>query len=211
MGKETALSLAKMGASLVLVCRNEDKGRIAMNEIIQKSGNSSIELLIADLQSQKEVRQVAKKFLSNHSRLDVLVNNAGTNFPTYAETEDGIERTMAVNYFAPFLLTNLLLAFLGSSAPSRVVNVTSEEHFGAKLDLSNLSQDRIMGTVGSRAYGRSKLALVLFTYELARRLERNKVTANCVDPGAVRTKIWGQAGALTPIMRLLSLFMKGPA
>src|SRR4029077_7415342 len=119
-----------------------------------------------DLLLQREVRKVASGFASSHKRLDVLVNNAGSNFPDYAKTEDGIERTMALNYFAPFLLTNLLLGLLEESAPSRVVNVSSTAHYGGRLDLDNINGGGDMGLGGLGAYGRSKLALVLFTYEL---------------------------------------------
>ena len=207
IGKETALGLAKMGASLVLICRDGEKGEAAKEEIAKATGNASIELFLADLLSQREVRRLAAEFKATHPRLDVLVNNAGASFTGYAETEDGIERTMAVNYFTPFLLTNLLLETLKNSAPSRVVNVASSEHYNGHLDLENVNKDSRMGTVGSGAYARSKLAIVLFTYELARRLRGTGVTANCLHPGAVRTNIWGHAGALTPLFRFMSFFM----
>jgi retinol dehydrogenase 14 len=207
IGKETALGLAKMGASLVLVCRDNEKGEAAREEIVRATRNGSIELIVADLLSQREVRRVAADFRALHPRLDVLINNAGSSFLDYGETEDGIERTMAINYFTPFLLTNLLLDTLKDSAPSRVVNVTSSEHKDGHLDLNNAGRDTRMGTVGSEAYRRSKLALVLFTYELARRLQGTGVTSNCLHPGAVRTKMWSQAGAFTLLFRLFSIFM----
>ncbi len=207
IGKETALGLAKMGAGLVLVCRDKGKGEAAREEIAKATGNSSTELLVADLLLQREVRRVAAEFKANHPKLDVLINNAGASFINYAETEDGIERTMAINYFTPFLLTNLLLDTLKGSAPARVVNVTSSEHKDGRLDLNNISRDSRMGRVGAEAYRRSKLALVLFTYELARRLQGTGVTANCLHPGAVRTKIWSHAGVFTPLFRVLSVFM----
>jgi NAD(P)-dependent dehydrogenase (short-subunit alcohol dehydrogenase family) len=211
IGKRTALALAKMGASLVLVCRNEKSAKEAIDEIVRKTGNNSIELIVADLLLQREVRRAASEFLSkNHSKLDVLINNAGSNFPSYQETEDDIEKTMALNYFAPFLLTNLLLDIVEKSVPSRIVNVSSVGHFGGHLDLNNLTKDRRMGAQGFAAYQRSKLAIVLFTYELARRLNGKSVTANCLHPGAVRTHIWAHAGAATPFTRLASLFMKSP-
>jgi len=207
IGKKTALGLAKMGASLVLVCRDKGKGEAAREEIVKATGNDSIELLLGDLLPQGEVRRVAAEFNDKHPRLDVLINNAGASFTEYAETEDHVERTMAINYFTPFLLTNLLLDTLKKSSPSRVINVASSEHYGGHLDPDNLSRDKHMGTVGSGAYSRSKLALVLFTYELARRLQGTGVTANCLHPGAVRTNIWSHAGAYTPLFRLLSVFM----
>jgi retinol dehydrogenase 14 len=210
IGKETALGLAKMGATLVLVSRDKQKGEVVREEIVKVTGNSSTELLVADLLLQKEVRRVVAEFETRHPRLDVLINNAGASFMDYAETEDGIERTMAVNYFAPFLLTNLLLDTLKQSAPARIVNVTSSEHEGGHLDLNNVGRDTRMGRVGSDAYRRSKLAVVLFTYELARRLQGTGVTANCLHPGAVRTKIWLNAGAFTLLFRLFSVFMISP-
>jgi retinol dehydrogenase 14 len=210
IGKATALGLAKMDANLILVCRDKGKGEAAREEIVKASGNNSIELIIADLLPQREVRRVAAEFKANHSRLDVLINNAGASFIDYAETEDGIERTMAVNYFAPFLLTNLLLDTLKTSAPSRVINVTSSEHKDGHLDSSNIGKDTRMGRVGAEAYRRSKLAVVLFTYELARRLQGSGVTSNCLNPGAVRTKIWSNAGAFTLLFRIFSIFMASP-
>lgn len=210
IGKATALGLTKLGATLVLVCRDETKGREAVAEITKKSGNGSIELILGDLLLQKEVRRVAAEFLSTHSQLDVLINNAGSNFPNYAETEDGIERTMALNYFAPFLLTNLLLGVMEKSSPSRIVNISSIAHFSGDLQLNNLTKDRRMGTGGLGAYARSKLALVLFTYELSRRLNGKQITANCLHPGAIRTNIWRHSGAFAPLVRFASLFMNGP-
>ena len=207
IGKETAMGLAKMGASLVLVCRDREKGETAKEQIARAAGNVSIDLFQADLLPQREVRRVAAEIKATYPRLDVLVNNAGASFMDYAETEDGIERTMAINYFTPFLLTNLLLETLRNSAPSRVVNVTSSEHYNARLDIDNINKDSRMGTVGSDAYRRSKLTVILFTYELARRLQGTGVTANCLHPGAVRTKMWDNAGALTPLFRFMSLFM----
>lgn len=210
IGKATALALAKTGATLVLACRDKGSGEAAREEVVRETGNGPVELLQADLLAQREVRRLAAEFRAAHTRLDVLVNNAGASYTDYAETEDGIERTMAVNYFAPFLLTNLLLDTLKGSAPSRVVNVASSEHSAGRLDLDNLTRDSRMGSVGQVAYARSKLALVLFTYELARRLQGTGVTANCLNPGAVRTKIWSNAGAFTPLFRLFSVFAQSP-
>jgi len=210
IGKETARNLAKMGASLVLVCRDRGKGESAKEEIARASNRTSTELLLADLLSQNEVKRVVAEFKAVHARLDVLVNNAGASFMDYAETEDGIERTMAINYFTPFLLTNLLVDTLKNSVPSRVVNVSSTEHHDAHFDINNINKDSRMGTLGSEAYRRSKLAVILFTYELARRLQETGVTTNCLHPGAVRTNIWSHSGALTPLFRFMSLFMQSP-
>lgn len=207
IGKEAALALARMGAEIILVSRDPFKGASAVEEIKRESGNQSVELLAADLLLQREVRKVVGEFRSNHERLDVLINNAGSQFPRYEVTEDGIERTMALNYFAPFLLTNLLMNCLGQSAPSRVVNVASTVHNRAHLDIGNLGHDSRMGMGGLDAYGRSKLALVMFTYELAKRFQGKGVTANCLHPGNVRTHIWARTGSFSPLTRLASLFM----
>ena len=208
IGKTTAIGLAQLGADLVLVCRNKDRAQKAIDEIKRTTGNDSIDLIVSDLLLQKEVRRVVNHFLGTHSRLDVLINNAGSNFHRYKETEDGIEQTMALNYFTPFLLSNLLLDILKKSAPSRIVNVSSVGHFGGRLDLDNVARDRRMGAEGFSAYQRSKLALVMFTYELARRVDPKLVTVNCLHPGAVRTNIWAHAGLATPLTRIASLFMK---
>jgi len=208
IGKAAAVDLAKLGADLVLLCRNRDKADAAKDDIVSASGRQ-VDIIIADLLLQKEVRRAASEFLETHSKLDVLINNAGANFVTHSETEDGIERTMALNYFAPFLLTNLLVSTLRKSAPSRIVNVSSVAHYEGSLDLSNLRKGG-MGLGGLGAYGRSKLALNLFTYELARRLQGSGVTANCLHPGAVRTNIWSHASVFTPFTMLASLFMLSP-
>jgi len=209
IGKAAALSLARMGADLVLICRRREKGEEARSEIATASGRE-VGLVVADLLLQSEVRRAASEFLSSYSRLEVLLNNAGADFPTYGETAEGIERTMALNYFSHFLLTNMLLESLKRSAPSRIVNVSSVAHYRASIDFDDINGRTKMGPRGLGAYGRSKLALVMFTYELARRLQGSGVTANCLHPGAVRTNIWSHAGPFTPFTKLASLFMRSP-
>ena len=165
--------------------------------------------LLADLSSMAEVRRLAEAFKGRYGRLDVLVNNAGAIFVRRQNTVDGYEMTFALNHLSYFLLTNLLLDLLKASAPSRIVNVASDAHEGAKLDLDNLNGGRFF-TV--QAYGRSKLANILFTYELARRLEGTGVTANALHPGFVATGFGANNGALTRIfMRLSHLFALTPA
>jgi len=210
LGKATALSIAKMGAELTIVCRDRTRGESARRDISRESGSASVSLMVADLLLLKEVRRTASEFRGSNGRLDVLINNAGSNFPGYVETEDGLERTMALNYFAPFLLTNLLLDILEGSAHSRVVNVSSSAHYSGRLDLDDINGGGRMGMGGLGAYGRSKLALVFFTYELARRLQGKGVTANCLHPGAVRTHIWAHAGVFRPLSMLASQFMMSP-
>ncbi len=193
MGRETALALAQMNATVVMVCRNKRKGEAARREISKKSGNDSVDLLLCDLSSLAEVRGLAAEVRNRYGKLHVLVNNAGV-FSLSGRTADGFETTFAVNYLAPFLLTNLLLELLKSSAPSRVVNVSSVTHFGGHIDLAAIEKKETPSGWG--AYSTSKLALVMFTYELARRLRGTGVTANCLHPGGVATGIWRVPPAL---------------
>ena len=191
IGKATSLGLAKMGATVVMVCRERTKGEEAQNEIKTKSGNDAIDLLLADLSSQDSIRQLVENFQQHYTQLHVLINNAGGVNLSRRVTVDGFEMTFAVNYLAPFLLTNLLLDKLKASAPARIVNVSSESHESAYIKMDDLQLEKKYRLM--RAYGQSKLALVLFTYELARRLQGTGVTANCLHPGFVATNI-GQSG-----------------
>lgn len=191
IGKATSLGLAQMGATVVMVCRERTKGEEAQNEIKTKSGNDAIDLLLADLSSQDSLRQLVENFLQHYTQLHVLVNNAGGVNLSRRVTVDGFEMTFAVNYLAPFLLTNLLLDKLKASAPARIVNVSSESHQSGYIKMDDLQLEKKYRLM--RAYGQSKLALVLFTYELARRLQGAGVTANCLHPGFVATNI-GQSG-----------------
>ncbi|MDE1820451.1 MAG: SDR family oxidoreductase [Euryarchaeota archaeon] len=210
IGKAAAIELARSGAELTLVCRDRERAEKARGDILRSSGARSLDLILADLTLLSEAQRVAKEFTSTHARLDVLVNNAGSNFPEYAETSEGLERTMALNYYAPWALTQGLLPLLRSSAPSRVVNVASVAHFSGRLDLNNPNGKGDMGVGGLGAYSRSKLALVLYTYELARRLKGSGVTVNCLHPGAVRTHIWAHAGRYRILVQFASLFMLSP-
>lgn len=191
IGKATALELAQLGATVVMVCRNHAKGEQAQNEIKAQSGNDSIDLLLADLASQASIRQLAEQIQQRYHQLHVLINNAGVINLRRRETSDGFEGMFAVNYLAPFLLTNLLLEKLKASAPSRIVNVSSESHETGYINMHDLQSEKQYKFM--RSYGQSKLALVLFTYELARRLHGTGVTANCLHPGLVATGI-GQQG-----------------
>jgi NAD(P)-dependent dehydrogenase (short-subunit alcohol dehydrogenase family) len=195
IGLEASLALARMGARIVMVGRDPLKTAERVGEVRSRSGTSRVESLLCDLASQAQVRALAESFLAKYERLHVLVNNAGTVYVKRTVTRDNVEATFAVNYLSPFLLTNLLLDRLIQSEPSRVVNVTSSGHYGGTLDLNDLGFER--GYQIMRAYSRSKLAEVLFTRELARRLQGTGVTANCVHPGAVATSIWDRAPAYT--------------
>jgi NAD(P)-dependent dehydrogenase (short-subunit alcohol dehydrogenase family) len=185
IGKETAIGLAKQGATVVMVCRDAAKGEAALKEIKERSGNSSIDLLLADLSSQQAIRNLVKDFKSKYSKFHVLINNAGLVLSKRTLSVDGIETQLAVNHLAPFLLTNLLLDVLKASAPARVVNTSSGIHKRATLD--DLQSEKKYSAFS--AYGKSKLALTLFTYELARRLKGSGVTVNAVHPGVVKTNL----------------------
>ena len=191
IGKATALGLAQMGATVVMVCRNQSKGEQAQNEIKEKSENDAIDLMLADLSSQESIYRLAENVQQHYQQLHVLINNAGVANLSRRETVGGLEMTFAVNYLAPFLLTNLLLDKLKTSAPARIVNVSSGSHQSGYIKMDDLELEK--GYRLMRAYGQSKLALVLFTYELARRLQGAGVTANCLHPGFVATNI-GQNG-----------------
>jgi NAD(P)-dependent dehydrogenase (short-subunit alcohol dehydrogenase family) len=199
IGKATALGLAQMGATVVMVCRDRARGEEAQREIKMKSGNDAVDLLIADLSSQQAIRQLADTIQQRYPHLHVLINNAGADFTQRQESVDGVEMTFAVNYLAPFLLTNLLLDVLKNSAPSRIINVDSDNHRFVRLDMQDLQLKRRYGFL--RAYGRSKLALLLFTYELARQLQGTGLTVNALEPGPTSTG-FGRKGA-GPVARLL--------
>jgi NAD(P)-dependent dehydrogenase (short-subunit alcohol dehydrogenase family) len=209
IGKAASLAIAKMSATLVMVVRNKERGETARAEIIKKSQNSSVDLLLADLSSMESVRQLTSEFEKKYSRLHVLINNAGLFNQRRNTTTDGYENTFATNYLAPFLLTNLQLETLKVSAPSRIINVSSVGHYNGHINFDDLNLEKEYG--GWKAYGQSKLALVLFTHELAKKLQGTGVTVNAVHPGTVATNIWtrplGPAGF---IMSLPKLFMTSP-
>ena len=187
IGRVTALELAQRGATVVLICRNEGRGAPVLEEIERRGGRAT--LLTADLSSQRQVREAAAAFLARFDRLDVLINNAGiAGWGTRLVTEDGLETTFAVNHLAPFLLTGLLLDRLKASAPARAITVSSAAHKNCTLDFDDLQGERRYSGFG--AYSRSKLANILFTRELSRRLEGTGVTANCLHPGVVATGIF---------------------
>ena len=188
IGKETVMGLSRMGARTIMVCRNRERGESAKNEIIRETGNPAVELLLCDLSSLAQVRKLADEVQSSYSALHVLVNNAGTVSLSGGTTVDGFETTLAVNYLAPFLLTNLLLGLVRAGSPSRIINVSSVSHYGGKVNLDQIASGRAGALMG--AYSNSKLALVMFTYELARRLQGSGVTVNCLHPGVVATRIW---------------------
>ena len=206
IGKETALGLANLGATVVMICRDRDRGETAQREVKRRSGNDRIELMICDLASRKSIEQFANEFKQHYDRLDVLVNNAGVLMRERSFTEDGTESTFAINHLGYFLLTNLLLDVLKRRAPSRIVNVASTAHKYGKLDIGGWVTGRDYSAFS--AYANSKLANVLFTYELARRLEGTGVTANCLHPGAVGTNLF--RGLPKLLQALIALVTMGP-
>jgi NAD(P)-dependent dehydrogenase (short-subunit alcohol dehydrogenase family) len=199
IGLVTAQSLAQQGANTIVVGRNRDKGTATVDRITQETGNEAVEFMLADLSVQAQVRQLAQDIQDRYSRLDVLVNNVGAFFFRRQLSADGIEMTLALNYLNVFLLTNLLLDTLQASAPSRVVNVASESHRNAQIDFDDLQGERKYRGMG--AYGQSKLAVVLFTYELARRVEPAQVTVNALHPGFVATNIGQNNGWLFKLLK----------
>jgi NAD(P)-dependent dehydrogenase (short-subunit alcohol dehydrogenase family) len=186
IGKESAVALAAMGAHVIVAARNQAKGEAAVAEITRRAGSADVELASLDLASMAAIHAFAEQFLASHDRLDVLLNNAGLTMHKRTETSDGFETTFGVNHLGPFLLTQLLRDRLVASAPARVVNVASDAHRFARR---GLDFDDLMSTTGRYppflTYARSKLANILFTRELARRLDGTGVIADCVHPGFV--------------------------
>src|SRR5947208_14245329 len=209
IGKSASLALAEKGATVVMVARNKERGEAARYEIVTKSKNKSIDLLLADLSSLESVRQLVAEFRKKYSKLHILINNAGLFNQRRRVTADGYENTFATNYLAPFLLTNLQLGLLKASAPSRIINVSSVGHYNGHINFDDLNLETDYG--GWKAYGQSKLALVLFTHELAKKLQGTGVTVNAVHPGTVATNIWARPlGPAGFIMSLPKLFMASP-
>ncbi|GAA4379738.1 hypothetical protein GCM10023152_27400 [Agromyces bauzanensis] len=185
IGKATAEGLARLGARVGIVGRDATRAEAAAADIRVKSGNPAVDVFTADMSSQAEVRRLAAEVLDAYPRLDVLVNNVGGFWAHRHVTADGLEHTFALNHLASFLLTNLLLERLEASAPARVVTVSSGAQSMGRIDFDDLQDTRSYS--GQRAYNQSKLANVMFTYELARRLEGSGVTATVLHPGVTRT------------------------
>jgi NAD(P)-dependent dehydrogenase (short-subunit alcohol dehydrogenase family) len=215
IGKETALGLAKLGAAIIMVCRDREKGEAAAAEISKRASNPAISLMVADLSSQAQIRRLAGDFhegrgvsrqveasAGSRPRLDVLIHNAGVILPQRRLTENGIETQFAVNHLAPFLLTHLLLDSLKAAVPSRIVVVASQVESRGTIQFDDLQSEKSYAPL--TAYFQSKLANVLFTYELARRLQGTGVTVNCLHPGVIATNLLSDYMAKPRSMGFLS-------
>lgn len=194
IGAETALQLARQGAAVIVIGRNAQKSAATVARIRRQTGNVSVEYMLADLSAQQEIRRLAQEFNGKYRRLDVLVNNVGIVMMRRKESADGIEMTWSVNHLAPFLLTNLLRDTLIASMPARIVNVSSALHHQGKINFDGLQGKRNYN--GLAAYNNSKLANLLFTYALARRLSGTGIAVNALHPGAVRTNLIASNGWL---------------
>lgn len=188
IGKATATALAENGAHVIIVGRNQKKTECTVQKVRAETGNTSVHYLIADFSDLQQVRDLAKSYTEQYSQLHVLVNNAGAFFNRRIETDYNVEMTFLVNHLAPFLLTNLLLDTLQDSGPARIVNVSSNAYKYGSMDFNDFGFKQ--GYSGMKAYARSKLANVLFTYTLAQRLSNDAVTVNALHPGHVATDIW---------------------
>jgi retinol dehydrogenase 14 len=210
IGKATAIGLAALGARVGITGRDPARTEAAAAGIRATPGSPVVDAFAADMSVQAGVRRLAARVLDTYPRLDVLVNNAGGFWAHRHVTADGLEHTFALNHLAPFLLTSLLLDRLTASAPARILNVSSGAHARGRIDFDDLQGERNYS--GQRAYSQSKLASVMFTYELARRLEGTGVTATVLHPGVVRTSFGAedQAAYLAVMIRVARLFMKTP-
>jgi NAD(P)-dependent dehydrogenase (short-subunit alcohol dehydrogenase family) len=197
IGKETALGLAKLGATIVFTTRDNLKGEKTKKELITTTNNKNIHMLKCDLASFESIRNCCKEFKSKYDKLHVLINNAGVWDFKRRESKDGIENIFATNYLAPFLMTNLLLDILKKSSPSRVINVTSGMHYGT-INFDDIEFKQKFS--GAKAYRQSKLGLILYTRLLAKKLEGTGVTINCVHPGMNKTDLGRDAGGFSQMI-----------
>ncbi len=209
IGKAIAHGLAALGAQVLLVSRDEARGVAALNEIRQATGNPHVSLLLADLASMMQVRRLAEEIVQRSPSVHVLINNAAIIPPQRQLTDEGLEMQLAVNHLAPFLLTNLLLDHLLASKPARVINISSQTHAGAAIPFDDIQSERDYQP--SAVYAWTKLANILFTYELARRLPDKEVTINAVHPGVINTRLLhNYMGAPDERGRQLSRFGSSP-
>lgn len=209
MGRAIATALARRGATVVMVCRDPGKGEEARREIVRLTGSGTVDLLIADLASQESIRRLAREVQERYPRLQILVNNAGAHVQERRLSVDGVELNLAINHLGSFLLTNLLLDTLRANAPARIVNVASAS-MTRTLDLNDLQSERAFAPFA--AYGQAKLAMVLFTYALARRLAGTEVAVNALHPGITATTIVDDVAPplARPFLGLIKRFLLSP-
>lgn len=210
MGKAVSAELARTGATVVMVCRNKERGEAAAEEVRNTTGNPAVDLMLCDLGRLSSIESFCTSFSEKYSRLDVLINNAGVILPGRHETSDGFELQFGVNHLGHFLLTNRLIGLIMASAPSRIINVSSGAHKIGNIHFEDINLEKKYKIW--RAYGQSKLANVLFTYKLAEHLKGTGVTANCLHPGAVSTNmgINRETGFGKSVSRLLKPFFQTP-
>ena len=207
VGKSLAVQSALKGSTVVMVCRNKKRGEKAKAEIMRLSNNKSVHLIIADMSSLDSVRIACEEFKNKFNNLHILVNNAGVNLQNRELTTDGHEKVFATNHLAYFFLTSLLLDVLKSSAPSRIINVASNAH--SEIDINDLMSEKNYDQF--KSYSRSKMANIMFTYELAERLKDSNVTVNAVHPGVVKTNIYNTVHGFPRFMiRLMMPFFMTP-
>ena len=209
IGKETARGIAEKGATVVIVGRDAGRCETTVTDVRATTGNDNVHSMLCDLSSQADIRRFAVAFLAKYERLDVLINNAGAINSERKLTVDGLELTFAVNHLGYLLLTHLLLDLLQKSTPARIVNVASNAHRRGKLDFEDLQNERRYS--GADVYSQSKLANLLFTFELSRRLEGTGVTVNALHPGVIATEFGrNTTGPLRYLIALARPFMRGP-
>jgi NAD(P)-dependent dehydrogenase (short-subunit alcohol dehydrogenase family) len=207
IGEVAAVALAKMGARIVLVARDKTRGDATVPRLRDSAPGVAHSIHFADLLRLAEMKRVAAQIADHESRIDTLINNAGALFATRRLTEDGLERTFALNHMAYFVMTEGLRERLSASGPARIINTASAAHQGATLDFDDLQSAKSFGVM--KAYGRSKLCNILFTRELARRLHGTGVTANCLHPGFVATRFGDQSGGVISHLVWLAKFFVG--
>jgi len=210
IGKVTATALAAQGAEVIITGRDQEKAEATLWQIKSETGNETVHYLLADFSDLEQVRKLASSYKERYRRLDVLINNAGTFINFRKGTSYGVEMTFLVNHLAPFLLTNLLLGTIQDSQYARIINVSSDAHQYGTIDFEDLGFKR--GYVGMKAYARSKMANILFTYELVRRLPGGEVTVNALHPGHVATDIWRTNFSFVgpALKRIMGLFALTP-
>ena len=209
IGKATAIKLATMGAHIVMLCRNKERGETARQDIIQTSGNKNIELILIDLADLSSVRKAAEDIKAKYDHIDVLINNAGGYFTERKTSKDGYECTFAMNHLGHFLLTNLLLDELKAAVNARLINLSSDIHKKGHINFDDLMTEKKYKGFG--VYSHAKLANILFTNELARRLQHTNITVNTLHPGMVRTNFTANSDRLIKfLMTIMGRFLKSP-